>query len=367
MKILIKEQRFRCDECKCLKIYCVFYLRVGFYWGICFESWFFFSKLVSSKVESMGLCKCPLKKVTNLFCFECRVNVCETCLLSTHSQCIVQTYLKWLQDSEYVPNCRFCNDPLSAHPTIRLLCLHVFHKQCLTKYAQSLPATTAPGGYTCITCQEGIFPEPSNKSAIAEALRSGLATETWARPGLGLPVVPRTIPPPIHTSTPMPTARTNAVVKPTPSPGPTQQQEAAPVEPKTPPAVAALVKKQDSSIPVGIVSPNTGSYDRSKVAVDSREEPVRPSVASFDCDEDKYRRRSLKEWLTRWLRLHVSKSRTRDDPFSANLRRWIVILIISLLFSAPRRWKAPCFTRLFYPTKNSEKMLKIPEKSKKYD
>eukprot|EP00116_Pleurobrachia_bachei_P018210 sb/3478472/ len=38
-----------------------------------------------------------------------------------------------------------------------------------------------------------------------------------------------------------------------------------------------------------------------------------------------------------------------------------------LRFYAPRRWKAPCFTRLFYPTKNSEKMLKIPEKSKKYD
>eukprot|EP00116_Pleurobrachia_bachei_P019410 sb/3479672/ len=26
-----------------------------------------------------------------------------------------------------------------------------------------------------------------------------------------------------------------------------------------------------------------------------------------------------------------------------------------LRFYAPRRWKAPCFTRLFYPTKNSEK------------
>eukprot|EP00116_Pleurobrachia_bachei_P018297 sb/3478559/ len=38
-----------------------------------------------------------------------------------------------------------------------------------------------------------------------------------------------------------------------------------------------------------------------------------------------------------------------------------------LRFYAPRRWKAPCFTPLFYPTKNSEKMLKIPEKSKKYD
>eukprot|EP00116_Pleurobrachia_bachei_P018296 sb/3478558/ len=38
-----------------------------------------------------------------------------------------------------------------------------------------------------------------------------------------------------------------------------------------------------------------------------------------------------------------------------------------LRFYAPRRWKAPCFIRLFYPTKNSEKMLKIPEKSKNYD
>ncbi|KAG7272718.1 hypothetical protein CRUP_038164 [Coryphaenoides rupestris] len=28
----------------------------------------------------MGLCKCPKRKVTNLFCFEHRVNVCEHCL-----------------------------------------------------------------------------------------------------------------------------------------------------------------------------------------------------------------------------------------------------------------------------------------------
>ena len=34
----------------------------------------------------MGLCKCPLKKVTNLFCFEHRVNVCDSCLLSNHAQ-----------------------------------------------------------------------------------------------------------------------------------------------------------------------------------------------------------------------------------------------------------------------------------------
>jgi len=34
----------------------------------------------------MGLCKCPKRKVTNLFCFEHRVNVCEHCLVSNHNK-----------------------------------------------------------------------------------------------------------------------------------------------------------------------------------------------------------------------------------------------------------------------------------------
>ncbi|GCC45424.1 hypothetical protein chiPu_0029309, partial [Chiloscyllium punctatum] len=32
----------------------------------------------------MGLCKCPKRRVTNLFCYEHRVNVCEHCLISRH-------------------------------------------------------------------------------------------------------------------------------------------------------------------------------------------------------------------------------------------------------------------------------------------
>ena len=32
----------------------------------------------------MGLCKCPKRKVTNQFCFEHRVNVCEHCMVSNH-------------------------------------------------------------------------------------------------------------------------------------------------------------------------------------------------------------------------------------------------------------------------------------------
>lgn len=34
----------------------------------------------------MGLCKCPKRKVTNLFCFEHRVNVCEHCLVANHTK-----------------------------------------------------------------------------------------------------------------------------------------------------------------------------------------------------------------------------------------------------------------------------------------
>nr|KAF6326062.1 zinc finger protein like 1 [Myotis myotis] len=70
----------------------------------------------------MGLCKCPKRKVTNLFCFEHRVNVCEHCLVANHAKCIVQSYLQWLQDSDYSPNCRLCNTPLASRETTRLVC-----------------------------------------------------------------------------------------------------------------------------------------------------------------------------------------------------------------------------------------------------
>lgn len=45
----------------------------------------------------MGLCKCPKRKVTNLFCFEHRVNVCEHCLVSNHNKvgdCVVVSHYK---------------------------------------------------------------------------------------------------------------------------------------------------------------------------------------------------------------------------------------------------------------------------------
>lgn len=133
----------------------------------------------------MGLCKCPKRKVTNLFCFEHDVNVCEHCLVIDHERCIVQSYVQWLQDSDYNPICILCKNLLKDEPTIRLACYDVFHWSCLDKYAANLPANTAPAGYQCPKCKEGLFPSSNIASPVADALRKKLESVEWSRVGLG--------------------------------------------------------------------------------------------------------------------------------------------------------------------------------------
>lgn len=137
----------------------------------------------------MGLCKCPKRKVTNLFCFEHRVNVCEHCLVSNHNKCIVQSYLQWLQDSDYNPNCSLCNHPLAAQDTVRLICYDVFHWACLNNLAARLPLHTAPAGYQCPTCQGPVFPPSNLASPVGDMLKEQLSSVNWARAGLGLPLI----------------------------------------------------------------------------------------------------------------------------------------------------------------------------------
>ncbi|CAN9501638.1 unnamed protein product [Ophioblennius macclurei] len=137
----------------------------------------------------MGLCKCPKRKVTNLFCFEHRVNVCEHCLVSNHNKCIVQSYLQWLQDSDYNPNCALCNNSLSAQDTVRLVCYDVFHWSCLNDLAARLPLHTAPAGYQCPTCQGPVFPPSNMANPVADVLKEQLSSVNWARAGLGLPLI----------------------------------------------------------------------------------------------------------------------------------------------------------------------------------
>lgn len=137
----------------------------------------------------MGLCKCPRRRVTPLFCFEHRVNVCESCMLSNHPKCVVQSYLRWLQDSDYEPNCPLCNRELRAGDTVRLVCYDLFHWRCLSTRYVSLPPHTAPSGFRCPSCNAPLFPPPESRGPVADALRSRLANVAWARPGLGLPLI----------------------------------------------------------------------------------------------------------------------------------------------------------------------------------
>ncbi|KAH7710194.1 Protein Y45G12B.2 a [Aphelenchoides avenae] len=138
----------------------------------------------------MGLCKCPKRKVTQLFCFEHRVNVCESCLVSSHESCVVQTYLSWLTDSDYDPNCLLCAEPLPSKETVRLKCLHVFHWSCLNARAGQLPETTTPAGYKCPACLDVIFPSPNQTSPVVDQLRQKLGSVNWGRVGLGLDSLP---------------------------------------------------------------------------------------------------------------------------------------------------------------------------------
>ncbi|XP_064143888.1 zinc finger protein-like 1 isoform X2 [Loxodonta africana] len=151
----------------------------------------------------MGLCKCPKRKVTNLFCFEHRVNVCEHCMVANHTKCIIQSYLQWLQDSDYNPTCRLCNMPLATRDTIRLICYDLFHWACLNERATQLPRNTAPAGYQCPNCNGPIFPASNLAGPVASALREKLATVNWARAGLGLPLIDEVASPepePLNTS-----------------------------------------------------------------------------------------------------------------------------------------------------------------------
>ncbi len=107
-------------------------------------------------------------------------------------QCVVKTYLEWLQDSEYEPaTCGVCKGPLSEENAIRLLCLgmlahephpcrprlpsdanvccrvrlltwcdiaDVLHSSCLDAHVNALPPHTANAGYACPVCSVRLHP-----------------------------------------------------------------------------------------------------------------------------------------------------------------------------------------------------------------
>ncbi|KAG8146646.1 hypothetical protein E2320_013769 [Naja naja] len=245
----------------------------------------------------MGLCKCPKRKVTNLFCFEHRVNVCEYCIVANHAKCIVQSYLQWLQDSDYNPNCRLCNALLSNKETVRLVCYDLFHWSCLNEMANQLPQNTAPAGYQCPSCQGPVFPPTNLVSPVASALRDKLCTVNWARAGLRLPLS---------------SASSAFTYSASCNFDSSQQQQQQSLN-------NGSVADQHT-----IISMSDGASSSRKI-YDTREAGVgQDSSTTIDFDEDKYRRRPMLGWFAQLLK---NRFGTRKQPRSL-MQRFVIFLLI---------------------------------------
>ncbi|XP_071832381.1 zinc finger protein-like 1 homolog [Apostichopus japonicus] len=285
----------------------------------------------------MGLCKCPKRKVTNLFCFEHRVNVCEHCMVLNHPKCVVKSYLQWLQDSDYNSTCLLCNKDLSEGDVVRLLCYDVFHWECLDKYAEQMPPNTAPAGYSCPSCNTCIFPQENMVAPVAEKLREHLKAVTWARGGLGLPVLEAEKSIPVEdVSQDLNHIATNQET--------TAQQEDRLHKESSPPNTSRVQARETSSTPttrVVVGQENTAAHtrtekmssilqseDEKRKVYDSRKGDAVVDIV-HDHDKDKYKRRSALHWFAGWFKSRTGNSRQVDS--NASMKRFAIILILGLV------------------------------------
>lgn len=262
----------------------------------------------------MGLCKCPKRKVTNLFCFEHRVNVCEDCMVSTHPTCVVRSYLQWLQDSDYSPNCSFCDGPLAGEECVRLICYCVFRWSCLDNYCRSLPPDTAPAGYLCPVCGTGIFPPDNLVSPVADKLRSVLQNVNWARAGLGLPLL----------SDSLEKRPVQVPVGPRPSP----EGEDIPSDPLTlaQELVAKKTGRDRSDTVLTFDSETVRRGDRGEFS-DLAKSPLLAGAGDPDSENNKYKRRAPTDWLVRWWRTIMKPAAQRRRSLS----HWAMLAVIIAL------------------------------------
>ncbi|RWS24878.1 zinc finger protein-like 1 [Leptotrombidium deliense] len=257
----------------------------------------------------MGLCKCPKKKVTQQFCFEHKVNVCEFCMISDHPKCVVGPYLNWLEDDSFNKSCSLCRQDLVAEECIRLVCYHLFHWSCLNKYASDMPSNTAPAGYTCPDCHKPIFPPSSAANTpISLNLRKLLSTAEWARVGLGLPIVDNSRTSLMETENNLSNHRNVP-----------QVIHYSPVT---------------SSVPIAVnnVSNYLSSNSDSNFAFSTNPRKVTESDVNFsnsstapllDIDEDKYRTKSPMEFFSKWFRAHGGFPLRQNSH-----RRWIILGVL---------------------------------------
>lgn len=255
-------------------------------------------------------------------------------MVTNHPKCIIQSYLQWLQDSDYNPICEICTKSLSEGECIRMTCYHVFHWACVESKYRALPRTTAPAGYQCQSCASPVFPPPNLVSPVADVLREKLAGVNWARAGLGLPL--------LSEDQDMKAATGRR------SQSPAEQnhyfpntvdssQRGTPVGASDDETTSRSANGTPHSI-VQITDESVNIYDKTSLKrTDSLQGQAQRKnfksvdqpkvVKNFDHDENKYKQKSTFAWISRWWKNTLPSSRVRRAG-GIYRRYWILLFII---------------------------------------
>lgn len=259
----------------------------------------------------MGLCKCPKRKITNQFCFDHRVNVCEYCMVTNHPKCVVNSYIQWLSDSDYSSLCYLCGKELASEDCVRLACYDVFHWACMDQYARKHPATTAPAGYKCPSCRKALFPQSNLVSPVADVLKEKLASVNWGRLGLGLPLLSEEIHPKANSETHISTSVSDTSMS---------NEDSNHIR-----VHDAVVHVEDTVSTFSRI--DSGQQARHSVYPSGYE----AHSDGFDHDENKYKRKSAMEWFFRWLKSTLNNTRRRHAAGNIYQRYCMAAVILLII------------------------------------
>jgi len=177
--------------------------------------------------------------------------------------------------------------------------------------------TTAPAGYACPVCQDCVFPAENIVSPVADELRSVLKEVNWARAGLGMPLLPSTLPKPQHLfSTPSPPPPISSNFDAAPPSGRGKAETPPPTGPRPAPEGESVCLDilQDGGVQSSVGE--FGATSRKQLQAALPTSPLLLATAAAgnhaeeeDHDENKYKRRSALRFLVRWWR-SVSSGRS---------------------------------------------------------
>jgi hypothetical protein len=275
----------------------------------------------------MGICKC--KKRTDLFCFNHKKPVCESCILEGHKLCHIRTYKDWLQDNEFPPpTCGLCKKHLEeseADDVIRFLCLDMFHMKCIDDYGAKMPNNTALAGFGCPTCSTPLVPASVEPSPLVSDIISRLSNFTWINTMLPqLPSAPSSV-----NGTPV---KFNDFV---PAEGqspykPTSHSATPNIKPNT----KHFNEMKDGSGPIDPIGVSVASRKHNQPSA-SVVDPESGMPEGQDDDEDKYRKKSvwrMFEAMGLVERATVNGQRTRELRLSKS-RLLLLFVLIAIVMS----------------------------------